>query len=77
MSVYAHKEFDDHQKIAFFNDMQSAGIEANLVIYNTLFKAGVGPFAWGSPKFRNDTNTTKNEHLQQQQQQQQEQYLIF
>jgi leucine dehydrogenase len=33
MSVYAHKEFDDHQKIAFFNDRQS-GLRAIIAVHN-------------------------------------------
>jgi leucine dehydrogenase len=41
MSVYAHKEFDDHQKIAFFNDMQS-GLRAIIAVHNTNLGPALG-----------------------------------
>ena len=41
MSVYAHKEFDDHQQIAFFNDRQS-GLRAIIAVHNTNLGPALG-----------------------------------
>ncbi|MDA9352472.1 amino acid dehydrogenase [Porticoccaceae bacterium] len=41
MSVYTHKEFDDHQQIAFFNDRQS-GLRAIIAVHNTNLGPALG-----------------------------------
>jgi len=41
MSVYAHREFDDHQQIAFFNDRQS-GLRAIIAVHNTNLGPALG-----------------------------------
>ena len=41
MSVYAHKEFDDHQQIAFFNDRKS-GLRAIIAVHNTNLGPALG-----------------------------------
>jgi leucine dehydrogenase len=41
MSVYSHREFDNHQQIAFFNDRQS-GLKAIIAIHNTNFGPALG-----------------------------------
>lgn len=41
MSVYSHREFDNHQQIAFFNDRQS-GLKAIIAIHNTNLGPALG-----------------------------------
>lgn len=41
MSVYTHKEFNNHQQIAFFNDRQS-GLRAIIAVHNTNLGPALG-----------------------------------
>ena len=41
MSVYSHREFDNHQQIAFFSDRQS-GLKAIIAIHNTNLGPALG-----------------------------------
>jgi len=41
MSVYSHREFDNHQQIAFFSDRQS-GLKAIIAIHNTNLGTALG-----------------------------------
>jgi leucine dehydrogenase len=41
MSVFSHREFDNHQQVAFFNDKKS-GLRAIIAVHNTNLGPALG-----------------------------------
>ena len=51
MSVFSHREFDNHQQVAFFNDKKT-GLKAIIAVHNTNLGPALGgcrmwPYATG------------------------------